>query len=77
MSDRSVQPLIERLKIERSISSRKAIITALASLLRQGMYAELIDGILKKIALDDKEDYRVREEARMGNVYHAGMNPKK
>lgn len=66
VNKKSVKPLIERLKNEISISSRKAIIIALCVLLRKGESVELISPILKKISSDAKEDYRVREEAKLG-----------
>jgi hypothetical protein len=62
--EKSVGPLIERLKKESSISSRKAIVAALGSLLRKGISVELIHPVLKKISSDENEDYRIREEAR-------------
>lgn len=66
VSDKSVEPLIARLKIENSFSSRKAIVAALGSLLRIGISTELISPYLKKISLNNKEDFRVREEAKHG-----------
>lgn len=64
ISEQSVEPLIKRLKIENSISSRKAIVSALASLLRKNISSEIIIPILEEIFINNKEDYRVREEAR-------------
>ena len=69
VSKESLNPLIKRLKIESSISSRKAIVSALVSLLRKGISTELITPILKGIFLDPKEDYRVREEAKYVTKY--------
>lgn len=65
VSEKSVHPLIERLKKENSIHSRKAIVFALGSLLRQRKVEKLIAPVLKKIASDKKEDYRIREEAKL------------
>lgn len=67
VDEKSVGPLLARLKIEMSISSRKAIISALLSLMRKGISTQLITPVLKKISLDQKEDYRVREEAKYAN----------
>lgn len=64
VSNTSVVPLIERLKVESSISSKKAIVSALGSLYRKGESKKLIFPILQTIAADEKEDYRIREEAR-------------
>ncbi len=66
VNEKSVAPLIERLKKECSISSRKAIVAALGSLLRKGMAVELIHPVLKSISSHKEEDYRIREEARFG-----------
>ena len=66
VNEKSVVPLIERLKKERSISSRKAIVSALGSLLRNGIAVELIRPVLKRISSAKKEDYRIREEAKFG-----------
>ncbi len=60
----AVKPLIARLKIESSVSSRKAIVSALCALQRKGESKELIYPLLKKISSNTKEDYRVREEAK-------------
>jgi len=66
VNEKSVVPLIERLKKESSISSRKAIVSALGSLLRNGIAVELIRPVLKRISSAKKEDYRIREEAKFG-----------
>lgn len=66
INDKSVAPLIARLKKESSILSRKAIVSALGSLMRHGKSIELISSIFKKIVLNKKENFKVREEARLG-----------
>ncbi len=66
VNEKSVEPLITRLKKEESISSRKAIVSALNSLLRKGIGEKLISPILKKVVSNKKEDYRIREEAKFG-----------
>lgn len=66
VNENSVVPLIERLKKESSISSRKSIVAALGSLLRKGIATELIHPVLKRISSYKEEDYRIREEARFG-----------
>ena len=66
VNEKSVVPLIERLKKESSISSRKAVVSALGSLLRNGIAVELIRPVLKRISSAKKEDYRIREEAKFG-----------
>ncbi len=60
---KSIEPLINRLKVERTMSVRKSIVAALGSLIRKGRGGEIISPILKKISSDKNEDYRVREEA--------------
>ena len=64
VNKKSVVPLIERLKKEGSISSRKAMVSALGSLLKKEIAVELIRPVLKKVASSKNEDYRTREEAR-------------
>ncbi|MCX6121704.1 MAG: AAA family ATPase [Ignavibacteriales bacterium] len=66
INDESVEPLIERLKKEDSISSRKAIVSALASLSRRGLAINLIHSVFKRISSDTDEDYRIKEEAKLG-----------
>ena len=66
LSEKAVDPLIAQLKKETSISSRKAIVSALGSLMKKEKSAELITPILKRISSDNEEDYRVREEAKLG-----------
>jgi hypothetical protein len=66
ISANSVGPLIARLKKENSINSKKAIVCALASLFRKGIAVEIIRPVLKRISSDKKEDYRIREEAKLG-----------
>jgi hypothetical protein len=66
VSEKSVEPLIARLKKENSILSRRGIVSALVSLLRRGNAVELIRPVLKKLSFDKKEDYRIREEAKIG-----------
>ena len=66
VNEKSVDPLILRLQKENSISSRKAIIVSLSSLLRKNFSAKKILPILEKVSQDEGEDYRVREEAKRG-----------
>ena len=66
VNERAVDPLILRLQKENSISSRKAIIVSLSSLLRKNFSAKKIVPILEKVSIDEGEDYRVREEAKRG-----------
>lgn len=66
VNEKSVDPLILRLQKENSISSRKAIISSLSSLLRKNFSAKKILPILEKVSIDEREDYRVREEAKRG-----------
>lgn len=66
VNEKSVEPLILRLQKENSISSRKAIIVSLSSLLRKNFDAKKILPILEKVSTDEGEDYRVREEAKRG-----------
>lgn len=63
---KSIKPLIMRLQKENSISSRKAIIGSLSSMLRRNLGKNQILPILEKISIDEDEDYRVREEAKRG-----------
>lgn len=70
VNEKSVEPLIERLKKEGSISSKKAIVSALNSLLRIGKSEKSILPILKEIVSNEKEDYRIREEAKLGLPNH-------
>lgn len=63
---KSIKPLILRLQKEISISSRKAIIGSLSSLLRRNLGKNQIVPILEKVSKDEDEDYRVREEAKRG-----------
>jgi HEAT repeat protein len=70
ISEKSVIPLISRLKIEVGVNSRKAMVSALGSLLRRGLDKEIILPTLKKISLDKKEDYRVIEEAKFQIRYY-------
>ena len=67
VTEKSVKPLLNRLKVEFSISSRKSIVSALHSLYRKGYATNLISPVLMKIYNDSKEDYRVREEAKLHN----------
>jgi hypothetical protein len=60
-----VDILIDRLKNEFSVSSRKAIVYTLGVLCDTTNDVKGIIPILKNIASDDKEDYRVREDARL------------
>ncbi|MBV5281822.1 MAG: hypothetical protein JZU53_05230 [Paludibacter sp.] len=64
--EEAIDPLLARLKIEQSISSRKAIIISLRSLARRIDTKNKILPILEIISKDEREDYRVREEARLG-----------
>ena len=64
--EKSIKPLILRLQKEISISSRKAIIGSLSSMLRRNLGKNKIPPILEKISKDEDEDYRVREEAKRG-----------
>lgn len=66
VNEKSIDPLILRLQKENSISSRKAIIVSLSSLLRKNLGAKKIPPILEKVSKDKGEDYRVREEAKRG-----------
>lgn len=66
VNEKTVDPLILRLGKETSISSRKAIIVALSSLLLRNFSAKKILPVLEKISTDEGEDYRVREEAKRG-----------
>lgn len=66
VNEKSVDPLILRLQKENSISSRKAIIVSLSSLLRKNFDAKKILPILEEVSTDEGEDYRVREEAKRG-----------
>ncbi len=64
--EKSIKPLILRLQKEISISSRKAIIGSLSSMLRRNLGKNKILPILEKVSKDEDEDYRVREEAKRG-----------
>jgi len=64
--EEAIDPLLARLQIERSISSRKTIIISLRSLARRIVTKNKILPILEIISKDEREDYRVREEARLG-----------
>ncbi|GEM_PF-2480316 len=64
LSKKSVTPLIERLRVEISIQSRKAIVSALGSLAKRGVGPKVIRPVLKKVSINEIEDYRVREEAK-------------
>jgi len=66
VNEKSIEPLIARLKIETSILSRKAIVCALGSLARKGKSEERIYPVLRKVSSNTKEDYRIREEAKLG-----------
>lgn len=66
INEKSIDPLILRLQKENSISSRKAIIVSLSSLLRKNFGAKKITPLLEKVSKDEGEDYRVREEAKRG-----------
>lgn len=66
VNEKSVSPLIERLEKESSITSRKAIVSALGSLKRNGIKESEISQILNwVVSSEDGEDYRVIEEARL------------
>jgi hypothetical protein len=62
----SIEPLIARLKIEGSISSRKAIVSSLSTLMNKGFKPDLILPELENIISAQNEDFRVREEAKNG-----------
>lgn len=62
--EKSVQPLISRLKIEYGINSRKAMVSALGSIMRTRIAEEIILPVLKKISTSKNEDYRIIEEAK-------------
>lgn len=64
ISEKSVQPLISRLKIEYGINSRKAMVSALGSIMRTRIAKEIILPVLKKISTSKNEDYRIIEEAK-------------
>jgi hypothetical protein len=64
LTEQSVDPLIARLKNEYGINSRKAMISALGSLMRKGMASKKILPVLMKTSKNKKEDYRVIEEAK-------------
>lgn len=70
VNEKSVNPLINRLKIEHSIISRKAIVSALVSLKFYGIAGNIVSPILENIIKNHsgKEDYRVIEEAKRGNL---------
>lgn len=70
-----VEPLITRLSKETSILSRKAIVTALGSLMIGGISVQLISKVLKKIASNEKEDYRTREEAKQNLAGNRHQSP--
>jgi hypothetical protein len=61
----TVAPLLARLEKEISIPVKKAIISALGIFLKDDEFKELIRPVLKKISLDNEEDYRVKEEAKL------------
>jgi hypothetical protein len=71
----SVEPLIARLKIEGSISSRKSIVSSLSTLMNRSFKVNLIVPVLEKITVDQKEDFRVREEAKNGLESHKRNDP--
>jgi hypothetical protein len=75
ITEQSIDPLLLRLKIENAINSRKAIVSALGSLLRKGFGRQLILPVLKKISSSDEEDYRVKEEARFVLKILNGLTP--
>lgn len=64
VSKLSLKPLLERLKIEVSINSRKAIVLALVNLYRKNIGKSIISETLNKIINDKSEDYRVVQEAK-------------
>lgn len=66
MSTKSIQLLIDRLHIENSITSKKAIVYTLVLFLNKGIETDLIFPLLEHISTDSKEDYRIREEAKQG-----------
>lgn len=66
VNEKSLDPLLLRLKVETSISSRKAIVVSLCSLLRRNFGGKKVFAILASISKDEEEDYRVREEAKRG-----------
>lgn len=66
LNKKFIKPLILRLQKEISISSRKAIISSLNSMLQRNLGKNQILPILEKVSIDEDEDYRVREEAKRG-----------
>jgi HEAT repeat protein len=74
INKRSVSPLIERLKIESSISTRKSIVTALGILLRRGQEMDTIVSNFKVLVEAENEDYRVKEEARVALEWAKSFN---
>lgn len=69
-TDSSVEPIIARLKIETSISSKKSMVSTLCALMNKGFKANLIVPVLEKIISSKTEDFRVREEAKNGLEFH-------
>jgi energy-coupling factor transporter ATP-binding protein EcfA2 len=66
LNKKSIKPLILSLQTEISISSRKAIISSLSSMVQRNLGKNQILPILEKVYNDEDEDYRVREEAKRG-----------
>ena len=64
LTEKSVEPLITRLKYEYGINSRKAMVSALGSLMRKGIAGKKILPILMKTSKNKNEDYRIIEEAK-------------
>lgn len=64
LTEKSVEPLITRLKVEYGINSRKAMVSALGSLMRKGIKDKIILPVLIKISKNRNEDYRIIEEAK-------------
>ncbi|OYZ00994.1 MAG: hypothetical protein B7Y37_08855 [Sphingobacteriia bacterium 28-36-52] len=64
VSKLSLMPLLDRLKIETSVNSRKAIVTALVNMYRKNIGKKPIFDTLMKIINDKSEDYRVVQEAK-------------
>jgi len=56
---------MKRLEIERSVTSRKAIVYTLGALMRRGESINVITSLMNRIIADEKEDYRVSNEAKL------------
>lgn len=69
-AEKSISLLVQIFQNERAVSSRKSIISSLGSLLNKNLGASQIIPLLKFTSKNEKEDYRVREEARWRLEYY-------